>query len=83
MSSETVFARNRRMHLQNVGHAGKACDWCHISEKNEIQFLIERRVDRTARTGREERVAVRRRAHYHFCADGAGARSVLDDERLA
>src|SRR5262245_64147873 len=52
--------------------------------KNEIEPLIERRVDRLCRTDHEQRVSVCGRAHDGLGSYvGTSTRSVLNDEWLA
>src|SRR5262249_33358261 len=54
-----------------------------VADEIEIEFVVERRVDRCRRACREQRVA-RRRLHDRLNADIAGStRPVLDDEWLA
>src|SRR6516225_4260719 len=61
-----------------------ASNWRDVAEKKEIKVVVQRRVDRRRSVDHEERVPVWCRLHDCLCSDvGAGARSVLDDERLA
>src|SRR6266436_312661 len=61
-----------------------SCDRRDVADEIEIEFVVERRVDRVRRACQEQRVAVRRRLHDRLGTDIAGGtRSVLDDEWLA
>ena len=78
------LGRNRRIYHHDKGAADEARDRRDVADEIEIEFVVERRIDRVRRTDQEERVAVRRRAHDRLGGDiAAGARPVLDDEWLA
>src|SRR4051795_5399391 len=56
-------------------------DGDNIADEIEIEFFVERRVDRARRIDHEKRIAVWRRLHDGIGGDiGAGPRPVLDDE---
>ena len=78
------FGRNRWIDHHDSGARGNARDRRDVADEIEIEFVVERRVDRVRRTGQEKRITVRWRIHGRFGADiGARARPVLDDELLA
>src|SRR5262245_4278435 len=55
----------------------------YIADEIEIEFLVQRDVDRIRRSGQEERIAVRRRAHDRLGGDVvAGAWPVFNNELL-
>jgi hypothetical protein len=63
--------------------ARKARDRSNVAMEIEFEILIERRVPGVGRSSEEQRVAVRRRSHHRFRREiAAGARPILDDERL-
>src|SRR5262245_31343177 len=75
---------NRRIDHHDEREADDARDGGDVTEKNEIEFFVEGRVDRVRRSCDEERIAVRRRAHDRLGADiVAATRAVFDDELLA
>jgi hypothetical protein len=77
------LGRNRRVHLQDVGHADHAGNRCDVANEIEIELFVQRRVDRVGREDDEEGVSVGRRTHHRLGGDIAGgARSILDDEWL-
>src|SRR5258707_4179199 len=62
---------------QDVRKAEDAGNRRDVTEKNKIELVVERRVDRSRRVDQEERIAVRRRADDGFRADiVAAARAV-------
>ncbi len=67
---------------QRAAHA--TCDGRDIADEIEIELLVERRIDGVWRTNQKQRVTVGGRMHDCFggCI-AAGARPVLDDERVA
>ncbi len=75
--------RHRRIDhddLRLVHHAGDRGD---VADEVEAELRIERRVDRRRRPDREQRVAVRRRAHDRLGGDVRPRPDpVVDDERL-
>src|SRR5262245_64373162 len=72
------------MDHQGVRHADDSGDRCDVADEIEVQLVVERRVDRVSRSVKQERVAVRRRAHDCFGPDiAATARPVVDDKWLA
>ena len=76
--------RNRWVHLHHIGHAHDARDRRDVADEVEIKLVVKRRIDGVRRAHQEQRVAVRCRLHDRLGGDiGAGAGSVLDDERLA
>src|SRR5450759_3261544 len=78
------LGRNRRIYLHDKGHADDACNRRDVTEKNEIELFVERRVDCVPRIDQEERIAIRGRIHDHLGADiTASARAVLNDKWLA
>src|SRR5437899_411721 len=75
---------NRRIDHHNERKADDAGDSGDVAEKNEIEFVVESRVDRVRRTCDEQRIAVRRRPHDGLGSDiVAATRAVFDDELLA
>src|SRR5262249_36813079 len=77
------LSRNRGVYRQDRSGAADARDRGHVADEIEIELLVERRIDRAARTDHEERVAVRRCLHHRLGADvAAGARPVVDEELL-
>src|SRR5215471_18895925 len=52
------LGRKRWMHHQDMRATGDTRDRCDIAEKNEIEFVVECRVDYVRRTASEERVAI-------------------------
>src|SRR5262245_27789313 len=78
------FGRNRWIYYHDEGMADDAGDWRDVAEKNEIELVVERRVDRGRWRSQRERIAVGRRTHDRFGTNiGARARPVLDYEWLA
>src|SRR6516164_11214389 len=78
------FGRNRWIYYHDEGVADDAGDWRDVAEKNEIELVVERRVDRVRGTYHEQRVAVRWRAHDRLGGNIAGSTwPALDDEWLA
>src|SRR5262249_46420124 len=72
------------MHYQDMRPTGNACDRCDIAEKNEIELVVECRVDYVGRTASEERVAIGWRTHDPLGGESAtGTHTILDDEWLA
>src|SRR5215467_12021512 len=75
---------NRWIDHHEERNANNASNWRDVAEKRETKVVVERRVDRRRRVNHEECVPVWCRLHDCLGSDvGAGARSVLDDERLA
>ena len=75
---------NRRIDHHNEREANDARDGGDVTEKNEIEFVVERRVYCVRRSCDEERIAVRRRPHDHLGPDiVAATRAVFDNELLA
>src|SRR5262249_53485026 len=55
-----------------------------IANEIVIEFVVKCRVDRVVRVDQEQRIAVGRGLHDHFGPNiPTGARSIVDDERLA
>src|SRR5262245_14013051 len=78
------FGRNRWMYRYDVGLPANAGDRRDVADEVEIELVVERRIDQICPRDKEERVAVRRRAHDRFGADiAATAWPVLYDEWLA
>jgi len=76
--------RNRWVHHHDVGRDNNAGDRRDVTDEMEIQFVVERRVDRLCRNDHEQRVAVSGRAHDGLGGNvGPRAGTVLDDEWLA
>jgi len=72
------------MHHQDMRATGDARDRCDLAEKNEIELVVECRVDCVGRTASEERVAVGGRAHDRLGGQSAaGTHTIFDDEWLA
>src|SRR5262249_24477227 len=72
------------MYHQDEGCANDTCDRRDVTDEMEIEFVVERRVDRLCRTDHEQRVAVSGRAHDRLGADDVvRARSVVDNKLLA
>ena len=75
--------RNRRVHDQHHGYAGNGGHRRDVAHKFEVQFWIQRSVDRVRRADEQQRVAVRRGARHEFCREvGARPGARLDDKRL-
>src|SRR5262245_43645614 len=75
---------NRRIYHHDEREADDARDGGDVAEKNEIEFVVQGRVDRVRRSCDEERIAVRRRPHDRLGSDiVAATRAVFDDELLA
>jgi hypothetical protein len=78
------FGRDQRVHEDNHRHPDDAADRRDVADEIEIEFRIERGVDRVGDRGRQQRIAVRGRVDDGLGADvAAGAGPVLDDEGLA
>src|SRR5215813_11712858 len=78
------FGWNRRIYHHDEREADDARDGGDVAEKNEIEFVVEGRVDRVRRTCDEEGIAVRRRPHDHLGSNiVAATRTVFDDELMA
>ena len=78
------LGRERRRHLHHVGRSHQAGDRRDVADEVEAEVLVERRVDAVGRVDEQHRVAVRRRVDDRLDAEVvAGARLVLDHERLA
>src|SRR5262245_60145753 len=72
------------MDHRHVRHADDAGDRRDVAEKHEAELVVECRIDHICPGDKEERVAVRRRAHDRFGADiAATSWPVIDDEWLA
>src|SRR6516164_9030116 len=56
------LGRYRRIHHDHTGKADEARDRRDVTDEMEIEFVVERRVDRLCRTDHEQRVAVSGRA---------------------
>src|SRR5262245_56784046 len=75
---------NRWIHHHYSGHASDASDRRDSADEIEIEFVVERRVDRVRRAHQEKGVAVRWGTHDRLGADvGAATRAVFYDELLA
>src|SRR5262249_1479803 len=75
---------NRWIDHHEKRYANNASNRRDVAEKRETKVVVKRRVDRRRRVNHEECVAVWRRLHDYLGSDiGAGARPILDDERLA
>src|SRR5262245_37137606 len=75
---------NRWVDHHEKGRTDDASNRRDVAEKNEIEVVVERRVDRRRRVDHEKYVPVRRRLHDCLGGDvGASARPVLGDEWLA
>src|SRR5262245_53478873 len=59
------FSRNRWIDHHDEGEADDARDGRDVAQKDEIEPIVEGRIDRVCRTYHEERVAVGRRIHDH------------------
>ena len=69
------------MYHHDQRRADHARDWCNITNKYEIEPLVECRIDRIHRAGQEQRVPVRTRLHDRLgSAIDAPAGPVFDDE---
>src|SRR5262245_4082868 len=78
------LGRNRWVHDHDDAASGEGRDRRDVADKIEIEFLIERCVDRIVTPDHEQRVAVCRRVHDRLGADvGAATRPVVDYELLA
>src|SRR5260370_35467410 len=78
------FGRKRWMHPQDMRARGDTRDRYDIAEKNEIELVVECRVDCVGRTASKERVAVGGRAHDRLGGQSAaGTHPIFDDEWLA
>src|SRR5262249_19864222 len=75
---------NRWIHHHDGGHATDASDRCDIADEIEIEFVVERRIDRVRRAHQEKCVAVRWGTHDRLGADVRAATwAVFYDELLA
>src|SRR5438046_3089691 len=75
---------DRRIDHHDEREADDPRDSGDVAEKNEIEFVVEDRIDRVRRTYDQERIAVRRRPHDRLGANiVAATRAVFDDELLA
>jgi hypothetical protein len=71
------------VYLHDKWLANDASNGCDVTHKVEIEFLVERCIDRARRTGQEERIAVRGCLHDRLGADiGVGAGAGFDDASL-
>src|SRR5215475_8057926 len=78
------FGRNRWRYDHHHWQAHNARDRRNVAKENEIELVVESRVDWTRHVSLEERIAVRLCAHDRFGADIAAAtRTVFCDELLA
>ncbi len=76
--------RERRIDQKHHRQPDQSGDRGDIAKKIEIEFFVERCIDGVGRDHRQQRVAVRRRAHHGLRGDiAAGAGAALDHERLA
>lgn len=76
--------RQRGMHHDDHGHADDAADGRDVADEVEVEFWIERGVDRIRYGRKQQRVAVGGRIDHGLGADiAAGAGTVLGDEGLA
>src|SRR5215510_8184524 len=77
------FGRKRWIDNHDGGVAADARDRCDVAEKNEIEFIVEGRVDRVRPTDKEERIAVRGCTHNGLGSNVATCTGpVLDDKWL-
>ena len=77
------LGRNRWIDLHDEWRADYARDRCDVADEIEVKFLIQRRVDRGRRGGKQERITIRRRTNDCLGANiGPRAGSVFNDERL-
>src|SRR5262245_438565 len=67
------FGGNRWTYHHDEREANDARDGRDVAKKNEIELVVEGRIDRVCRTYHEERVAVRRCAHDRLGANTAAA----------
>src|SRR5262245_6186758 len=75
---------NRWIYHHDEREVDEARDGRDVTEKIEIELVVERRVDRVRRTRHKERVAVRRRPHDRLGANIVAATcAVFYDELLA
>src|SRR6516165_10229975 len=75
--------RNRWIHFHDKGDTGNARHRRSVADEIEIKFLVQRGVDCIRRSGQEERIAVRCRAHDRLGGDvAAGVWPVLNNELL-
>jgi len=78
------LGRKRRIDLQGQGDSSDVRHRGGVEGKIESKVVVERRVDGVGRHGKQQCVAVRRRANDRFGADvAAGARPIVGDELLA
>src|SRR5471032_2991265 len=78
------FGRYRRTNQQDLRLPDQACDWYDVAKKHEIEFVVQRRVDRTRGTDHEERITIGGRMYDRLgCNIGARTWPVLDNEWLS
>src|SRR5438445_2000377 len=71
------------MHHHHIGYLDDGRNRSDVADEIEIEFFIERRINRVRCSNHEERIAVRRRLHDRLSGDiAAGTLPVLDDELL-
>src|SRR5258707_11019202 len=69
------LGRNRWMYLHDERYANYAGDRRDVTDKIEIELVVECRIDRVGRTDDEQRIAVRGRTHGRLDGDiAAGPR---------
>ena len=84
MNSGTVLAGTDGLISMTNGARIDARDRCDVADEIEVKFLIQRRVDRGRRGGKQERITIRRRTNDCLGANiGPRAGSIFNDERLA
>ncbi len=84
MNSGTVLAGNDRIDDHDEGAAGQARDRRDVTDEIETQIVVERRIGEGRGAGHQQRVAVGRRIDHRLGGRiGAGARAIVDHERLA
>src|SRR5262245_53215503 len=75
---------NKGAQHQDERQTNDSRDRHDIANEIVIEFVVKCRVDRVIRVDQEQRIAVGRGLHDHFGPDiPTGARSIVDDERLA
>src|SRR4029453_1281518 len=78
------LGRNRWIYHHDEREADDASDGRDVAKKNEIELVVERRVDCVRRTYHKNRVAIRRRSHDRLGANIAAATgAIFYDEWLA
>ena len=77
------LGRHRGIDHHHLRLMYEACDRHEIAHHFEAELVVDRDVDRRRRTDRQQRVAIRGRAHHNLGGKvGRSARAVFDEDRL-